>query len=85
MPVAPTVRVPPVTLIKPCYVAPPPETRLLVNALEYYPQAGSVWEARFLLMSEHWTEQTQELGNCNAQLKGLRQWYDLQQTVEVEQ
>jgi len=58
---------------------------MLVTADSYYPQAENVWEARFLLMTDHWNEQTQELGNCNNQLEGLRGWYDLQQDMEASE
>lgn len=77
--------VPPPLLLNACEVNPPPSETALVNADETYPSTTSVWEARFLLMSEHWTTQTQYLGECNEQLKALRQWYDLQQNVEVAQ
>ena len=57
----PTPIVPPNSLLTSCYVAPPPDEEVLINALEYYPQVSGEWEARFVLMSDAWVEQTQGL------------------------
>jgi len=34
-------------------------------------------------MVEKWNEQTQELGNCNKQIKELRNWVDQQTALET--
>jgi len=74
---------PPATLVEPCYVAPPPTRGALENPLELYPDADHEWQARFTLMVEKWNEQTQELGNCNKQIKELRNWVDQQTALET--
>ncbi|BEG72410.1 hypothetical protein RVBP21_0380 [Pseudomonas phage BRkr] len=67
-----------------CYVAPPPSADDLINAPSRYKVAGITdpWEARFLLMTDHWLLQTDYLGSCNLQIEKLRDWDKKQSEME---
>lgn len=75
---------PPSVLTQQCYVSPPPSESELKHALERYRVAGAMneWEARFLLMSDHWLLQTDALGSCNAQLGATREWVNKHRGLE---
>lgn len=59
-----------------CQAVPPPTEHNLINALDRYRASGinDRWQARFLLMSEAWMQQTDAIGICNIQLQKLRMW-----------
>lgn len=75
---------PQASLLAECYVVPPPSVMDLQQALQRYPQITDPWEARFLLMVEKFTAQTQELGNCNTQLAALKEWAERQAALEKQ-
>lgn len=66
----------PSALTTECYVSPAPTEEDLLNAKQRYRVAGVVsdWEARFLLMSDHWLLQTDALNLCNKQVRKSREW-----------
>lgn len=41
------------------------------------------WEARFLLMQDHWMKQTDAVANCNVQFKAIRKWTADQKQLET--
>jgi hypothetical protein len=45
--------------------------------------AGLEWEARFLLMVDHWNLQTDAISNCNKQLQSARDWIDKHAVTET--
>lgn len=71
-------------LLLPCYVEKPPSAEELVHAIDRYKVTGvtNEWEARFLLMTDHWLLQTDALGNCNLQVDKLREWNSQQRNLE---
>lgn len=75
---------PPSVLLQECYVSPAPTERDIIDAPKRYRVVGKMsdWEARFLLMSDHWLLQTDALGSCNQQLKANREWVDKHRGLE---
>lgn len=74
----------PSVLTAECYTSPPPTADDLINALERYRITGITdpWEARFLLMSDHYLMQTDAVGLCNGQLQKTREWHDKHRDLE---
>lgn len=75
---------PPSVLTQQCYVSKPPTEAEIKHARERYRVVGvmSDWEARFLLMSDHWLLQTDAIGACNKQLKATREWVNKHRGLE---
>lgn len=47
-----------------------------------YPDIDNLWEARFLVLTEHSLSQTDAAGNCNRQLSKAREWVDRHTQLE---
>lgn len=62
--------------------AEPPTADEIINAWKRYPQARSVWEARFLLMYDAWNAQTDQVGMCNLDKRSARDWLIKQAEME---
>lgn len=74
----------PTVLTSECYVSQPPTTAEIMNAPQRYRVVGVMtdWEARFLLMSDHWLLQTDALKQCNDQVRKSREWVNKHRGLE---
>lgn len=74
----------PSVLTTECYVSPPPTADDIINAAKRYRVVGKItdWEARFLLMSDHWLLQTDALNLCNKQVRKSRDWVNEHRGLE---
>lgn len=65
-------------------MSPAPTAQDITDAPKRYSVEGKMsdWEARFLLMSDHWLLQTDAIGICNQQQRSLRDWVNKHRGLE---
>lgn len=66
-------------LVQNCNVSEPlSDVEFKLRLLEYKEMGiTSDWEAAFLIQTQQWFEQTNNLALCNVRLNNLREWYTL--------
>lgn len=64
----------PTALLSKCLMSLPPTEEDLVKAIKVYPKAKSDMEARMLMMTDAWFEQTGNLIACDVQVGKLFEW-----------
>lgn len=68
---------PPSDLISYCEVSEPlDETLFRLRVLDYSDRLkSSEWEAAFIVQTEQWFKQTNNLAACNLKIKNLNEWF----------
>lgn len=64
----------PTLLLSECTIDAPPTVSNLINANLVYPNVNNIWEARFLMVSEAYMEQTGNVIECDQQISSIRSW-----------
>ncbi len=79
----PVLILPPDSLVENCKIDEPySSVEFRLKVLEYNARGtDGQWEAAFLVQTEQWFSQTNNLTVCNVQLKHLREWLSKQKDI----